>query len=110
MSVCACLLCIVWCVWRWYVQCIVNFGVHGVKCMKMLYILLQDWSRQANLQTTFDSQGNQTSSQVFETPRNDVNAPDLYIPLMAFVTYVLLMGYMIAIDLGQSSGECIEIL
>ena len=26
-------------------------------------------------------------------PRQDVNAPDLYIPLMAFVTYVLLIAY-----------------
>merc|ERR1711871_1663899 len=26
------------------------------------------------------------------TPRNDLQAPDLYIPLMAFVTYILLVG------------------
>lgn len=27
------------------------------------------------------------------TPRTDINAPDLYLPTMAFVTYVLLTGY-----------------
>jgi protein transport protein YIF1 len=27
-------------------------------------------------------------------PRHDVNAPDLYLPVMAFVTYVLLVGYV----------------
>ena len=26
-------------------------------------------------------------------PKEDVNAPDLYLPLMAFATYVLLFGY-----------------
>ncbi|KXS10006.1 YIF1-domain-containing protein [Gonapodya prolifera JEL478] len=33
----------------------------------------------------------------YRVPREDVNAPDLYIPAMAFVTYVLLVG----ISLGQ---------
>eukprot|EP01083_Nonionella_stella_P069865 186518_1 len=32
--------------------------------------------------------------RVYLPPREDVNAPDLYIPLMAFVTYVLMMGYI----------------
>lgn len=27
-------------------------------------------------------------------PINDENAPDLYIPVMAFVTYILLTGYV----------------
>mmetsp|Transcript_27577 Transcript_27577/g.108096 ORF Transcript_27577/g.108096 Transcript_27577/m.108096 type:complete len:86 (+) Transcript_27577:1083-1340(+) len=27
-------------------------------------------------------------------PRDDVNAPDLYIPVMALVTYVLLVGFI----------------
>jgi len=26
------------------------------------------------------------------TPRNDVQAPDLYIPIMSFVTFVILVG------------------
>ncbi|GBL55155.1 Protein YIF1B-A, partial [Araneus ventricosus] len=28
-------------------------------------------------------------------PRYDVNAPDLYIPSMAFVTYILIAGYIL---------------
>uniref|UniRef100_A0A0N4Z0P4 Protein YIF1 n=1 Tax=Parastrongyloides trichosuri TaxID=131310 RepID=A0A0N4Z0P4_PARTI len=32
------------------------------------------------------------------TPREDVNAPDLYIPLMAFITYVLLSGLVLGIQ------------
>lgn len=27
-------------------------------------------------------------------PRHDVNAPDLYLPVMSFITYVLLVGYV----------------
>uniref|UniRef100_A0AC35TQG0 Protein YIF1 n=1 Tax=Rhabditophanes sp. KR3021 TaxID=114890 RepID=A0AC35TQG0_9BILA len=32
------------------------------------------------------------------TPKQDVNAPDLYIPLMAFITYVLLSGLVLGIQ------------
>ncbi|KAG9328462.1 hypothetical protein JZ751_013866 [Albula glossodonta] len=32
------------------------------------------------------------------TPRHDVNAPDLYIPLMAFLTYILLAGMGLGIQ------------
>uniref|UniRef100_A0AAF5CW75 Protein YIF1 n=1 Tax=Strongyloides stercoralis TaxID=6248 RepID=A0AAF5CW75_STRER len=32
------------------------------------------------------------------TPKDDVNAPDLYIPLMAFITYVLLSGLVLGIQ------------
>uniref|UniRef100_A0A0N5CD14 Protein YIF1 n=1 Tax=Strongyloides papillosus TaxID=174720 RepID=A0A0N5CD14_STREA len=32
------------------------------------------------------------------TPKEDVNAPDLYIPLMAFITYVLLSGLVLGIQ------------
>lgn len=27
-------------------------------------------------------------------PREDINAPDLYIPAMAFVSYILLVGFV----------------
>jgi hypothetical protein len=35
----------------------------------------------------------------YQPPRDDINAPDMYIPVMALVTYVLLVG----ISLGTSS-------
>lgn len=37
-------------------------------------------------------------------PRDELNAPDLYIPIMAFVTYVLVSGYLLGID-GSFSPE-----
>ena len=38
-------------------------------------------------------------------PRHDVNAPDLYIPAMAFVTYVLMTG--LSLGLMERSVGCI---
>lgn len=32
------------------------------------------------------------------TPREDVNAPDLYIPLMAFITYILVAGFVFGVQ------------
>jgi len=37
----------------------------------------------------------QGEGEVYLPPRDDINAPDLYIPLMAFVTYVLLIGFVL---------------
>lgn len=31
---------------------------------------------------------------MWKPPTHDLNAPDLYIPSMAFVTYILLSGYV----------------
>jgi len=31
-------------------------------------------------------------------PRDDLNAPDLYIPTMAFVTYILVSGYLLGLQ------------
>lgn len=47
--------------------------------MYTLYIVLQDWTCKYS-----------KSEPV--APRYEINAPDLYIPLMAFVTYILLAG------------------
>ncbi|KAM8817929.1 protein YIF1A isoform 2-T2 [Rhynchonycteris naso] len=40
----------------------------------------------------------QYSQDVPLTPRQDLNAPDLYIPTMAFITYVLLAGMALGIQ------------
>ena len=39
-------------------------------------------------------------------PKQDINAPDLYIPLMSFITYVLLVG----LRRGMGSGFTPEVL
>ncbi|KAJ3162653.1 hypothetical protein HDU86_003626 [Geranomyces michiganensis] len=44
----------------------------------------------------------------YKPPREDLNAPDLYIPVMSFVTYILLVGIRLGLDdaaAAKSSGE-----
>lgn len=40
-----------------------------------------------------DGMNGDTSKHHYQTPMLDENAPDLYIPLMAFITYILVTGY-----------------
>lgn len=41
-----------------------------------------------------EGEDNGFSGSKHARPINDENAPDLYIPLMAFITYTLLTGYV----------------
>jgi len=45
----------------------------------------------------------------YHPPREDYNAPDLYIPTMAFLTYILLVGFVLG-TLGQFSPEVLATL
>lgn len=60
---------------------------------KLLLVLFpwrhKPWSRQQRPSTT-GSQDSNTYSYYFLPPRDDLNSPDMYIPVMAFVTYILL--------------------
>jgi protein transport protein YIF1 len=54
----------------------------------------RSWSRRAGVdQRQFERQGSEDAT-AYLPPRDDVNAPDLYIPVMAFVSYVLLVGFV----------------
>ena len=48
---------------------------------------------------TFGANGAEDEEEDLFTPRNDLQAPDLYIPLMSFVTFILITGF----SLGQKS-------
>ena len=49
--------------------------------------------------TNADDEGSTGSVPVlFALPRDDANAPDLYVPVMAFVSYVLLVGIIYGLD------------
>ncbi|KAF0039834.1 hypothetical protein F2P81_008069 [Scophthalmus maximus] len=66
------------------------FAVDTRYVMKKLMILMfpythQDWEVRYHRDTPL-------------TPRQDVNAPDLYIPSMAFITYILLAGMALGIQ------------
>ncbi len=61
---------------------------------KILLVLFpwrhKPWSRQQRPSTTSSSQESASYSYYFLPPRDDLNSPDMYIPVMAFVTYILL--------------------
>ncbi|KAJ8342287.1 hypothetical protein SKAU_G00322150 [Synaphobranchus kaupii] len=72
------------------------FAVDTTYVLKKLLLLLfpyahQDWEVRYHRDTPL-------------TPRDDVNAPDLYIPSMAFLTYILLAGMALGIQ-GRFSPE-----
>lgn len=48
----------------------------------------------------------QTQSMIYRPPRDDLNSPDMYIPVMGFVTYVLIIGIM----MGQGNKFHPEVL
>ncbi|KAJ3009352.1 hypothetical protein HKX48_008018 [Thoreauomyces humboldtii] len=41
----------------------------------------------------------------YEPPRRDLNAPDLYIPVMTFVTYILLVGIRLGLNDANAAGK-----
>ncbi|GKE11061.1 YIF1B-like protein, partial [Tanacetum coccineum] len=43
----------------------------------------------------------------YKPPIYDINAPDLYIPLMAFGTYVVLAGFSLGLQ-GKRAERCLE--
>ncbi|TDH07510.1 hypothetical protein EPR50_G00106860 [Perca flavescens] len=74
------------------------FAVDTRYVLKKLMILMfpythQDWEVRYHRDTPL-------------TPRQDVNAPDLYIPTMAFITYILLAGMALGIQKNEVLGLC----
>ncbi|ETW10331.1 hypothetical protein H310_00657 [Aphanomyces invadans] len=63
-----------------------TYVVHRLK-MLLCPFLHKDWRR------IVQSEGNGTDV-AYAPPSMDKNAPDLYIPLMSFVTYILIVGYI----------------
>ncbi|CAM9515560.1 unnamed protein product [Discosporangium mesarthrocarpum] len=54
----------------------------------LLPVVKKDWFR-----SILDDQRRDDGKVSYARPQEDVNAPDLYIPLMAFITFVLVTGY-----------------
>ena len=76
------------------------FNVSNLYVLSKLRLLLfpfrhPSWSRISSV-----------SDNVYKPPREDINAPDLYIPSMAYVTYILLTG----ISLGKNQKFTPDVL
>lgn len=75
------------------------FDVNNAYVLKKLQIIMMpfrhdDWERKANSDGTGD----------MRPPALDPNAPDLYLPLMGFVTYILVAGFVSGAD-GRFTPE-----
>lgn len=79
------------------------FAVNHRYVLKKLAIIIMPfahriWARQRGMDPAqFEGPINDGAAPTYLPPRDDVNAPDLYIPLMSFMTYVLLVGFVFGI-------------
>jgi len=81
---------------------VTNFYVlQKLKIIFMPFLLKEDdWKRGQSFNGTVDEfNPSEEDEQDRFLPKNDLQAPDLYIPLMSFVTFILITGFY----LGQSS-------
>jgi protein transport protein YIF1 len=79
------------------------FNVSNSYVLRKLWLVLfpwrhRPWSRQQRISDS------QTGESAFLPPREDINSPDMYIPVMAFVTFVLLSTLLAGIR-GQFRPE-----
>lgn len=79
------------------------FAVNHRYVLKKLSLILmpftnRTWARQREMDSV-QFEGNVAGGSMpnYLPPREDVNAPDLYIPVMAFWTYVMMVGFMFGV-------------
>ncbi|KAI5781457.1 YIF1-domain-containing protein [Geopyxis carbonaria] len=73
------------------------FAVTNMYVLRKLYILLNPWrhmpwSRQSTARASAQRPGE--AETIYLPPREDLNSPDMYIPVMSFVTYILLSALL----------------
>lgn len=65
------------------------FKVSNAYVLKKLLLILFPYRNKSWIRQTKSEVGTGNGGDVFATPIEDVNAPDLYIPTMAFLSYIL---------------------
>lgn len=66
------------------------FQVNTAYVLKKLQIILLPFFKRTNWQRVPDTQSQGGGALSFLPPKDDVNSPDLYIPIMGLVTYILI--------------------
>ncbi|KAF7303736.1 WD-REPEATS-REGION domain-containing protein [Mycena indigotica] len=91
-----------------------HFNVSNSYVIRKLRVLLFPWSHKQWGRKSHRTDAGQTE---YLTPRDDLNSPDLYIPVMALVTYVLLSAFYSGVTarfqpqvLGESASRAIMVL
>lgn len=77
----------------------IYFAVNNNFVLKKISLLLYPFLNKNWNRLPIEDVGNSdaltlSTNHKWALPRNDINAPDLYIPLMSFITYILLVGYV----------------
>jgi len=67
-----------------------NFDVSNSYVLQKLRLVLFPWRHKPWSRRILRSEQGQVE---WQSPRHDINSPDLYIPLMAFVTYILICAF-----------------
>ncbi|KAL4080023.1 hypothetical protein V8B97DRAFT_1864484 [Scleroderma yunnanense] len=91
-----------------------HFNVSNYYVMKKLQLLLFPWRHRPWSRKVRRSEAGHTE---WQPPRDDINSPDLYIPLMAFVTYILMAALQTGLQdrfhpqiLGASASRALVVL
>ncbi|CAM9915535.1 unnamed protein product [Chrysoparadoxa australica] len=88
----------VWSFWQTVKYYFTVDNAYVLKKLKVLFcpIMNENWQRLRSQASYNPDMANSAMEREkkFAPPQLDVNAPDLYIPVMSFVTYVLLSGFL----------------
>ncbi|KAF9908604.1 hypothetical protein BX616_000080, partial [Lobosporangium transversale] len=92
------------------------FNVSNQYVVSKLKLLIFPWRHK--LWTRLLKRSETTGETIgYLSPRDDINAPDMYIPVMAFVTYVLLIGISMGADnkfspeiLGPTASSALAVI
>jgi hypothetical protein len=89
----------------------IYFAVNNEYVARKLFTIIhplkkrkEEWRRKG-ADETMRTDENDVTDRKWALPRYDVNAPDLYIPLMSFITYVLLFGLCKGLGSSNFSPE-----
>lgn len=85
------------------------FNVSNAYVLRKLLLVLFPWRHKPwSRQISHNEPSGSGSSASFLPPREDINSPDIYIPVMAFTTYVLLSTMIAGLN-GQFKPELLGI-
>ncbi|KAJ3862412.1 YIF1-domain-containing protein [Lentinula novae-zelandiae] len=91
-----------------------HFNVSNSYVIHKLKLVVFPWTHKSWSRRVHRSEQGQTE---YQDPRDDINSPDLYIPLMAFVTYVLISAFHSGLQsrfhpkiLGESASSALAVV
>ncbi|KAG8854686.1 hypothetical protein FRB96_007371 [Tulasnella sp. 330] len=94
-----------------------QFNVSNSYVLQKLRVVLWPWRHKPWSRKIRRSETDGTQNAGYQPPRDDINAPDLYIPSMALVTYVLTAALIAGINkkfhpevLGVAASKAIAVL